>query len=151
MRQIKFRVWDGDRVRSWGDLERTLDWELIQANHNDWLQSGKEPPQWRFMQYTGLKDANGTEIYEGDIVRFALSTEADIPPVDDAHSLKSRFVVRWGHYGEGTEYEPGESGEIGYGWFTEHDSIASSLTTGWFFTIIGNVHEHPELLEAQAA
>ena len=60
MREIKFRVWDGERMET--DL---VDTEI-------WLEKGKlvcntyKPLVW--MQFTGLTDSEGTEIYEGDVL-----------------------------------------------------------------------------------
>ena len=60
MREIKFRVWDGTHMRSWDDIMNTL-------GFHHWLFGQRL--DITLMQYTGLKDKNGTEIYEGDILQ----------------------------------------------------------------------------------
>jgi len=83
------------------------------------------------MQYTGLKDCKGQEIYEGDIVRsyHAIVSEATI------------FQVYWNidewdmKNDRGVEYDRGyyENGSISWG----------------ELEVIGNIYEHPELLEGE--
>ena len=75
------------------------------------------------MQYTGLKDKNGVEIYEGDVVTIH---HEDSP----SFNAKVFYHKRWG------AFEIAGTGNT-FGWHTDLRGCAE---------VIGNIHENPELI-----
>jgi len=120
MREIKFRAWINNKMVT-GDLAET---------HIS-LRGLKQYDNYILMQYTGLKDKNGKEIYEGDIVRVSASGWHDEP--DGKIEIAHWCVCGFGFCNADENYK---ESHICHGW-----------TSGNDLEIIGNIYENPEYLE----
>ena len=122
MREIEFRAYD--KV---GEVMISSD-ELLTANSAYLKDSLTETKNLKLMQFTGLTDKNGVEIYEGDI----LSTDLSRP----------YLVVEF--LGGAFMYQCHDSGDDYY----DHMSPTCDIRTqDKYCAVIGNVHQNPELLE----
>ena len=86
MREIKFRVWDTEKKKM--SFVGAIDWNNpndppITCNTRDNKLYRYPPEELLLMQYTGIKDKRGKEIYEGDIVQLNELDEG------------AKKVVRW--------------------------------------------------------
>ena len=75
MREIKFRAWCKDENTMYYDAQGTYDYMtgVPATSFGDLLND----EDWLVMQYTGLTDKNGKEIYEGDLLRTPSLEEYD--------------------------------------------------------------------------
>ena len=120
MREFKFRVWFSS--------DNTMDYaeNRIPSTRTAKGQSGfalQYDPSYessdKVMQYTGLKDKNNKEIYEGDIVKIIIRPDSEeyIEHVEDIRCISNLRINQW--------------------W----DEPYSSLE------ILGNIYENPELIK----
>ena len=98
MREIRFRAWSEDiremiQVARLDIKEETIHYEngIKSLNREQELDFWWKP--YVLMQYTGLKDKNGVEIYEGDIVRYFRSELAVIVYRNGGVDIRS---LSWG-------------------------------------------------------
>lgn len=121
-REIKFRAYVRDEGRLLNVNLIDFDNEYVRV----WDEYGEDEEEWLFkdcelMQYTGLKDMNGRDIYEGDVVEFEVSltrTKAEVK------YSRNQFIVSM-------------------------NSVMPRSLDLYLVKIIGNKFENPELLEEQ--
>ena len=105
-RTIKFRAWDKERK----EMREVLNLELPNSTENERIVA---------MQYTGLKDKNEVEIYEGDMVKFSIERYVQTSPmVADMFNIRLRLEIQDNYYR------------------IDGDSLE----------VIGNIYENPKLL-----
>jgi len=130
MREIKFRCWDKEKkkmryftsdsqILTDGPTTGLVFW--TDGYYPEWDTFSSERclvDQLILMQYTGLKDKNGKEIYEGDVIEY---------------STGKRVEIKWSQ---------GECGRTG-GWtgWNENNDFESERF------VIGNIYENPELIK----
>ena len=153
MRKIKFRAWDKDE-------KQMYDVAMIDLLNKEVVLEIPEVPEMArvhfndviLLQYTGLQDKNGKEIYEGDIVK--------VFPLENEERGKIEVgVILWN---DGKEGRLNPNGFYVYllrsAWYlkeTNNDytnpesygKIIPIPCCNKFIEIIGNIYENPELLK----
>ena len=118
-RVIKFRAWDKvDRVYL-GSAHPAFTSSISFEDCRGKMITKAKNKAIIFEQYTGLKDKNGKEIYEGDIVRYADDYEENAEVVFD----DGGFQVEWP---------------------INIERLEGDITC--MMEVIGNIHENKELL-----
>ncbi len=115
MRDIRFRAWDKEdkKMIGWDAKDGAL-----RNTPFGWIENRDYV---KLMQYTGLKDKNGKEIYEGDIVR----TSKHMTPTE----YYSPETVKWD--------------DNALRW----NGLYPLLIPWSQHEIIGNIYENPELIK----
>ena len=113
MREIKFRAWDEEKKVMTKNFGIWAIPQIIQGIKENDLSNSLV-----LMQYTGLKDKNGKEIYEGDILLTKFEEDDE----------KNDFIVEW------------FIDDISCGW-----NIGPCDT--WYSEVISNINENPELIK----
>ena len=143
MRELKFKAWDKKGMRWITDqIGLSLDGQIMifdrkAGEQGEWIYRDPKgecytPGAWEqveLMQFTGLKDKNGREIYEGDIVKVFYENHDDTPKQE----MTRLVVVDWREELCGFE--------IGY--------IDHHMPYYHDYEVLGNIYENPELLEAK--
>ncbi len=144
-REIKFRAWFKDKKEmrevamlrwEYGRMSRIAGYNL-DTNHNGWTDYDPESGKIELMQFTGLFDKNGKEIYEGDIVQWGmggLEREVRIAVVEIDPDIQFRRI---NGPKDGTDYE----------FVFQYGRFAYSHEIDKVMEVIGNIHESPEKLK----
>jgi uncharacterized phage protein (TIGR01671 family) len=134
MREIKFRIWDNELKWWWCEDSQYLQMDGKKIHPAPWSTLSADLPNDSIVvqQYTGLKDVNGVEIYEGDIIVFPLFE-------NDNTVSYNYFQVIWDNFYSAWSFAKKDGKPLTHtGW-----RIYYSDTT----EVIGNLFENPELLE----
>ena len=125
MKELKFRAWDGKKIID--DVIPASETSIIELfDRYEWQETEVKAVE----QYTGLKDKNGKEIYEGDILG----------------GIWESGFISWCEKCKQLQYH---SADIG--------CMACSGDANWYelaeddgeLEVIGNIHENPDLLEEE--
>ena len=120
-RKLKFRCWDKlAKQFTYPDKGYQGHYVLTLNGQFQNLQNGSGGDEYVVQQFTGLKDYESNDIYEGDIVRYELD------------GIVYTQTVEWGNNG----------------WEMIDTRLYSTplITNLPNFEVIGNIFEHPELL-----
>ena len=112
MRDIKFRAWDGINMLDSGNISEHYIGDL-----NGYFTD--------VMQYTGLKDRKGKEIYEYDILQGTEAIPTYMVYWDECRFLLKNKYGRWGN-------------------LSDFPKAVNEFNVP--FEVIGNIYENPELL-----
>ena len=132
-KEIKFRTWDrvnkkmGRLIKLTWDKDGNLNppFDYSEIIHDDGsTYNGLIGADFIVMQYTGIKDATGVEIYEGDIILFTFKT-AGVHFTYKGKVIFEQFMFL-------VEIENGD---------------CFSLNRISAINLLGNIHENPELLK----
>ena len=129
-RDIKFRAWHLEERKMWRDVGTDGYGGIILDTQHMGLKPLKG--QAILLQYTGLKDINGKEIYEGDIVKTTYS---------QGYAL---HLVRWHPPGWNLEY----MGAVNVSsWFKYDGTPYDESLMNDRLEVLGNIYEHGYLLD----
>lgn len=130
-REIKFRAWDKEnKIMFDTDTSNPLihfNGEINSFDEKGEIKGVYFTKQVKLLQYTGLKDKNGKEIYEGDIVSLFYETQIS----------EVRFNSKYGCWEVKVQLSIHSQG-----W----DLLGNHLGES---EVIGNIYENPELLEVE--
>jgi uncharacterized phage protein (TIGR01671 family) len=142
-RELKFKVWDNEykEYSNWTNRDpffsvshdKLFFWERTQNEDGEYsgdIILEDHGDRFTLLQYTGLKDKNGVEIYEGDILKIYNHDRCEAVSYEAEGSSAFGFWKHDNSKRDGGIFEP-------LGNWTGDDG----------YEVIGNLFENPELLE----
>lgn len=139
MREFMFRAWeDGNmyyQVRVGGSFDGTPTAPTVWNEHiGDWVNLTGQP-HTKVMQYIGLKDMNGIEIYEGDIIKYIDGYDSSTESGFDFEEFINTGIVDWAD--DEARYTVSDRESIGL------EELFESIDE---VEVIGNIYENPDLM-----
>ena len=135
MRELKFRAWNGKRMRYDVNIN---DGKPVRKGYQ-WYNTENDVHDFKAMQFTGLKDKNLVDIYEGDLVNLLIPNEFQ--------NTVFKIVYLLGGFSlESKDNSPTSIGFYFYG------AVDNGFIKNWkecdgsLFKVIGNIHENKDLL-----
>lgn len=121
-REIKFRAWSGEKMVIVNDIVFSGE-----KPKGFWKENSVYESSETLMQFTGLQDKNGVDIYEGDVIQYV------------SNGILQFREVYWdatmaGYLTRNTHFQ--DDILLGFGW----------LSTNGAIEVIGNKYQNPELL-----
>lgn len=133
MREIKFRAWHKNR-KTFLDFYWAVDKLGRTFSILDKYVYDEFTDEIELMQYTGLKDMNGVEIYEGDVVNVSW-------PLSKLKGINHAIGY--------SEVKDGHPVSEAIDWYEDVSRLIQTHDNGGQITVVGNCFENPELLEAE--
>ena len=127
-REIKFRAYHKERKEMFEIA--SIDFEEKKAALSNGIIKllNVDFKQFELLQYTGLKDKNGKEIYEGDIIKYKFPYDKRIK-----HISPVKFLETEASFGIKDRYE--------------NEIPLYTASSNNYFEVIGNIYENKNLLE----
>lgn len=156
MRPIKFRAWSKSQKLMFHNVQNAYDtlrahyppeienasdeerdrWCLYKNSFGDVLESN----DFDVMQFTGLHDKNGKEIYEGDIVNY----REDLPSMNERQkAIQGADMVQIDEVGIIQWTDSDASFDIHFKDYVRGFGARGDVT----MEVLGNIHENPELVK----
>ena len=131
-REIKFRGKDFLKEEwVYGDLVKTKNFVAIKKTNGDYFHPTQVLPN-TVGQYTGLKDKDGREIYEGDILQYIGKRKDNMKKV-----YRRKVVFHEGMFALLSKELPAYSA-LNYHYMEDGRFV---------WSVIGNIHDNPELIK----